>query len=669
MKKLYVAMAVLSTLLLPSAVFAGEADVSGGVKLGVRGVDDANGSAKFQEYRDIDDGMFGKIWLDAFKGSYFFEVKGKNIGLDDQSYQLLGGKYGQFKYAFDYDETPHNYTFDAKTPFSGVGTNVLSYSGAAPPAVADWPNFDFSIKRKKYGGELEMSLSSPFYVNVGVERLESKGVRPLFMSDRTEAEVVEVPEPIDHTTNNFSIRTGYAAENYMIEISGLLSSFDNENDYLAREKVDPANVNTYWYNGLAPDNDYKKFGLKFSWKNLPYGSAFAANASYASLENDLTINPALLAANPGYTQNFSGDITYTNITAALSSRPNKQVNTRLYGSYVDKGNDASFISTNQTNDTDKFKYDKSNLGLEVGYRLPHQTKLTAGYDFTDINRHDRPEFSGTTDHLFSLKVKNTTLDYLSATVQYAHLNRDYDTDTSMAANIGVSDFDANGKSMDEIKLDVECYPTDTLDVGIEYIYETNDYDQPVTIDPGNDPGIRARQKDDRNALYLDFLWRLPQQIQLSGFAGYENRDVESQFENGGSPYSQSVEDDLWTYGITGKMPLMKNKLKLIIDWQYQDSDGESDFGIFTPALSNIDPVADYTKQLLKAKAVYAFSEMLDIVLGYQYEKYEYRDLLYEGFIYDASAQSTNVDEFYFSGAYADPDYEVNLGYLMVKYGF
>ncbi len=57
-------------------------------------MDGQDNSAKYQEYRDLDDGLFGNLNLNYFKGSYYFGVDGKNIGLDDQSYLFKGGSYG-----------------------------------------------------------------------------------------------------------------------------------------------------------------------------------------------------------------------------------------------------------------------------------------------------------------------------------------------------------------------------------------------------------------------------------------------------------------------------------------------------------------------------------------------------------------------------------------------
>lgn len=110
MKKTYLAFVVTVLAITPVVGFAddmdGTTEITSSVELGIRSVDDQDGSAKFQEYRDLDDGLFGDFYIEAVKDFCYFEVEVNNIGLDDQEYQLEGGHYGQFKYELNYDETP-----------------------------------------------------------------------------------------------------------------------------------------------------------------------------------------------------------------------------------------------------------------------------------------------------------------------------------------------------------------------------------------------------------------------------------------------------------------------------------------------------------------------------------------------------------------------------------
>ena len=58
-------------------------------------------------------------------GLYQFDLSGKNVGYDDQRYDLRASKAGEHYFNFLWDETPHNYG-TGHTIFDGVGTTALT---------------------------------------------------------------------------------------------------------------------------------------------------------------------------------------------------------------------------------------------------------------------------------------------------------------------------------------------------------------------------------------------------------------------------------------------------------------------------------------------------------------------------------------------------------------
>lgn len=669
MKKKYIPALLLSFIILPNlAAGADTLPISGTVGLGFNLVDEENNSAKFQEYRDLDDTAYGMIDISGVNGQTHINLTGNNIGMDDQSYQFILGQYGISKFSLMYDDTPHNYTFGAKTGYSGIGTNNLSFAGGgAIPAESTWSSFDYAIKRSKFGGSAAFNFNSPFYLNASVHRLDTEGLKPLIITDRF-TERAEIPEPIQHSTNSMELDFGYQTEQYLFELSGMLSSF--ENDFDSALLFSPTDSTKYVFS-LPPDNDYKKIGAKFVVQDLPYSSSLSVSGSHGRVKNTLTTSQLNLAADASSnfaarlaslnTTTFEGDKTFTDILAAITSRPTMELDTKFSFTHQENSNKSTIIadSTN-TNADHLFDFSKDVFAAEAGYRLPQQTKLTGSYEYVTLDRRNRPEFETTTDHIFTARLKNSSLEHATAQIQFKHLERD--SDPTGGTNVAISDFDANDKSLDEAKLGIELYPMDNIDIGMDYTYTSTDYDQPV-LTAGN---IRGRGKDDSHALYLDALWRLPQGITLGGLVGYETREIESTNSNlsGGTntPWGQNVEDDFWTYGLTGKMPLMDDKLHLDISWEYQKSDGESNFSI-DPTLQNIATVADYSKKKLEAKATYSCSEKIGVTVGYLYEKYQYVDLQYENYAYIAPGST------YLSGAYAFNDYEANVGYAMLRYSF
>ena len=73
-------------------------------------VDIRGNSAKFNEYRDLRDGVHGHIGLHYDAEKNYLDFRADDIGYRDQKYELEGGKRGSFSYHLSYDEIPHNFT-------------------------------------------------------------------------------------------------------------------------------------------------------------------------------------------------------------------------------------------------------------------------------------------------------------------------------------------------------------------------------------------------------------------------------------------------------------------------------------------------------------------------------------------------------------------------------
>jgi len=131
---------------IPSALAQMAAPTTSGY-VGIGGIYTSNESSKnpfkLEEYRDLRDGVTGTVDLRMDAQDWWSRLFGENIARDDQFIELKGGKYGVFKYSLYNDKIVHNLTFNAITPFTGVGTNHLTFAGNAPPSTntATWNQF------------------------------------------------------------------------------------------------------------------------------------------------------------------------------------------------------------------------------------------------------------------------------------------------------------------------------------------------------------------------------------------------------------------------------------------------------------------------------------------------------------------------------------------------
>lgn len=726
--KTRIALPLLTVFLLLGAAAAraaGEPEFGGTITLRLLAVGDEHESAKAQEYRDLQDGVAASAKLRFASGAYHLEIDGRNFGLDDQSFRLRGGAYGSFKYSFFYDETPHNYSFGARTFYTGVGTDELNYASASreknkdaivtPTVGTDqslWNDFDYAIQRKGYGTAVEVSLRSPFYFMVNAKQEERTGTKPLgadsgVFVDKTGAQtssfgnVVELAEPVDYLTRTASVEAGYRTRPMVLSLTGLVSSFDNDNDHLNWRNPFVTTESVIETNYLPPDNDYWKVGAQGVFR-FPAHSTLALRVSYAQLKDDLnlgttatdsiaatTSNGIPLTTSPDYftttlglnRSRFTGDIGYTSVRAAYDTSVLKPITLQLVYDYTGRKNESSIVeytnlATGESIESENFEYLKHHAGVSLGMLLPWQTNLNVGYDFSKVDREERADAESTKDHDLSIRLRNSASDLLTTRVKYQHVFRSTES-SIVASDFAASDpasielferrYDVADKDRDLAGIAFDLTPTDTLDLGLEYTYTQDDYDS-------TEIGL---QKESRQEVYLDVAYKLAKSVTLGASAGYErviSDQRERQYTSGTNSnpasasttsvfnWTESLKSNNWSYGLSAKVPVVKGKLDLAASWNYQKSDGEGIFSSTGKPLEDIDASDDYTKDTLEVKAIYHVAKQLEVTLGYLHEKLDYSDDQRSD--YDYVTGTT-----FLTGAYSDVDYDINLGYLQMKYKF
>lgn len=701
-----------------------EVKISGSAEVGVRVVDGERESAKFQEYREIKDGIFGKIKVNVEKGSYFLDLKVKNPGLDDQSYYLDGGRYGFFKYKIFYDEIIHNYSFDAKTFYSKPGSNYLTYYatnnstvGPYTPNIStnpsDWQEFDYYKKRKKYGLDLNIApKKQPFYIEASFNQQDIKGIYPIgapsgVFRDQNGTQtspfgnVVELPSPIDWKVNDLNFEIGYHHKIGYLALNFNYNKFNNEHDWLTWRNPYVRQTAFYEINSLPPDNDYYKWNLKGALKELPLNSFLGLNISYSRLKSDVDLLDTIgtsktgnATALPTYSirtlslndYTFNGDVKYTNYSAYLTSQPAKFLYTRVYYNYLKKKNDSDEIFySNGTNSVENelFSYKKNNFGLDLTLKLSYKNKLMGGYEYLKIDRHGRKDAEETKDNKVYLEWKNDYFDYVVFKARYEKLWRDSDfglsdegsnkTDQYYIERF-VRRFDATDKKMDVFKVGFEFYPVQNLTLGLEYAYKKNDYDETVL----------GRKEDRRNAYSLDITYALPESFKISAFLDYEDTKYKGmrRYINPSGNYSfdpydppvsnaynweSTLKDKAYTLGAKLEVPIIKNKLTWFVSYLYEKGDGKvnlsSQNNIGSPL--DIPDSDDYTWRIFETKFVYQFSPRVAFKLGYIYEKLKYKDPQFDGYTYIVGSPINT----FLSGAYKDKEYDAHVGYFTVKFNF
>jgi len=655
---------------------------------------------RFSEYRDLRSGATLGADISGESETHYLKFFGENIGRDDQFLEFKGGQYGIYKFTVYNNDIVHNLTYNAITPYtSGIGTNNLSFAGgAATTNTANWSRFDYGIQHKNVGGtyELQSSQNSPFYFRATANQKDTKGVRPLGLTtNATGGPMIEVPAPVDYTTTDASGEFGYATKTLLFSVNISYSQFQDHNDTLTwRLPTQAANLTDQAT--LAADNRQWKLGANAVWKQLPMGSTLALRGTYSTLNNDLPVRTtyrtaAVLNTAVASSPLFSGDVTHETVSASWTAQPARALDTRLYYNYDRKKNDSTQVVftgaggcdiNNVTGiavapascTTEAFHYRKHNLGLDLGYRVNSQNKVSAGWDYLDTTR-ERVDFDDTKDHKVYIEWKNSSFDMLSSKIKYQYLQRRSNfllggvnpaANANSFFNFYVKRFDLVDNDQDLVKIVLDSNPAPLVDLGAELIYKENRFKNVVL----------GRTGDQREELYLTASYGDPKSFRVSAFFDYERTNYDSQHwqgttnaaltPTGGPPstaflWSGKVKDKNYVAGLGADWPY-RERLKFKGSLIWEETDGTVDFA--TNAVNfpvfNIPAYDSFSKVALNLSAVYIIDKAFDVTFGYAYERYKYDDAQLNGYNY---TQSGN----YLSGAYAFPNYNANIFYINFKY--
>lgn len=580
--------------------------------------------AKANEYRSLGDGVFGGLDLDYRDKDAYTNLQGTINVIDspnaaqstnlEGNLDLKGGVTDSFKVNLFYNEMPHNFTFGAKTFVNGIGTATLTKPtpGTNPNAASYTNSFDYAISKKNMGVGGEISLKSPFFFGVQADRSTTVGLMPFALG----TSLREYPAPIDYTTNNLYLQTGYRSDRVILTIDGLLSHFLNENDKFSGWNSTTAPI---YFGYLPPDNKYYKVGSSLTYRIPFMDSTLMARANYSMLRNDVTLfdNSSATTAQYLTPRNWAGRVNYTTASTSLTSKPMKNLDTRIFFNFLNKKNegpeDFNYGTTSYT--TERFDYNKRNVGLDVGYKLPAKTKLDAGYEYLNLHRAIRKDAPSTEDHTFKVQAKNDTLDWMSAKISYQRMMRKSDfQDGTLHANDPQSEVnvaaltssfyktyfrpaDTADKDQDTIKVGLEFELLHGLSLGTEYLYKHEKYTK----------NALGMQNADRNEVYVDINY-VNERFKLNAYANVEFVESNATYRQmpgiGAATallpvyYNINVNDANnfnWTskrkdtnfaLGANGEVILIKNLLKTNLSYRYEQADGSNDFSS-NPANVNV----------------------------------------------------------------------------------
>lgn len=667
---------------------------------------------RLEEYRDLSSGLFGSVDIRGETDTHYLRLFGDNVGRDDYVYELFGGKYGDYKYSIYTNQIRHNLTFGALTPWTGAGSNTLTYPGALGTIpstnTATWNPFDYKVDHENTGGAFEISRNSPFYFRTTANYKQSKGIRPLGAAGTSPGgPAYELQAPIDFTTSDIGAEVGYATRKEQYSVNVSYSKFTDRNDFLfwrSPSITGLGSTTTTERNTIASDNEQWKIVLSGMWRQLPMASTFALRGTYSRLTNDIPIAPTYTSITAGGVGNirnsganasvFEGDITRVGLSASLTSQPMKALDTRIYYNFDDKDNDSTRVvftpngpgsagncdinpATGTTAGTttcsnEIFHYKKHNIGAEANYRLNRANRIGAGLDYQNVER-ERIDFDKSATWKSTLEWKNTSFESVSTRLKYQHLSRSSDFLLSNNPNFYsryLYRFDVAPLTQNVLKAVVDYSPMPLVDLGAELIYKRNYY---------RNTAFLGRLRDDRQELYLSAAFGDPKRFRVTTFADveftrYDSRHAVGTPTTSGFPppgipgnylWEGSVKEKNYVLGVAADWPF-REWLKFYGSLIWQEADGTADFATQNNVVvpQNVGAYDSFRKLALHLKATMPVQKNVEIAVGAAFERFKYDDAQLNGYRY---TPVTGVNQNYLSGAYAFQDYNARMAYITLRY--
>ncbi|MDA8127043.1 MAG: MtrB/PioB family outer membrane beta-barrel protein [Deltaproteobacteria bacterium] len=636
--------------------------------------------AKFNEYRDRQEGL--SVGFDARyrQEGYHLDAEAADIGYDTQRYEVDGGKWGSYRIDAHFNELPHHLTNDAQSIYNGIGSNRLTYPTHPPTTnVNTWNTFDYSTTRKSYGAGFKLDLLKPFFFSAKANQEQSRGVFPVGVAGFSPGNIaIEVPMPVDRTTNNFQMEAGYAGKPVFVSLSYFYSQFmDGNNNLYFRNPTNAVMAAQTDVYTIAPDNNSSKLDLKGAIR-LPYQSSFnfnlssstsrsAANLSTSYLTN-LGVQPIALTSSV-----FNGKVQNDNAAFVLKSSPLNFLDAQISFSSYNRKNKSDRITTTDPSlvpavfTNTLFDDRKNRYGTELGFKLPMHFYLSGSLAYVDTHR-SRIDSTRTRDNLYATELRWNGLDTLTARLGYERLDRTGDIDRAVdAANpdTWVRRFDAASQKKDTWKAGVDLTPLADLNISAGVKMSRASYTEAIL---GMD-----EQSDNELNLYVDYL--LLKRVKLFGNYDYQRALLSQTQRQTSIPSNWTVTqvNYNYAYGAGTEVYIVPKQWTLNLAYSRIKSDGSADFSYLSglPAGRTQDNVDignwdSYTLTSYVAKLTYQPMRELSVTVGYAHEKFDYSDAQYDEYLYTPLSGGTPN---YLTGAYRDSSYRADIGFIQMSYRF
>lgn len=464
----------------------------------------------------------------------YWSIEGNRLGLDARRLQLEFGQQGSYRVRMDYREFVNNTVGGGATPFTGVGTGVLSLPAGwvvTGPSTGEMTNLDdhlvpvdIGVERRRIGLGFERALTQRWALDLDYRRETKEGTRAVgasFGSTGGNPRAAVVPAPTDFVTDIVDIVLRYSGDAYQVGVAWHGSEFDNNERSLTWDN--PFGQLAAWAPGVGYPTGQGRMALEpsnSSYQARVFGSYIvspttrvSADLAYGRMTQDeaffpYTVNPLLSAPEALPRASLDGRIDTTMFTLRMSSRPAERLNLSASYRFDDRDNrtpQAAYRYVAGDSQDQKaaddarinlpYSYREQRLDLRGVWRFRGSLRVTGGYEYRDIER-DFSESNGSTENTLSLGLRLQPADSLALSADLRHGKRDadpYDGTRPLVAShvpgvVGPDEFENHpllrkyylaDRDRDQFSMRGDWSPAQSVSLGLSVSHARDDYTESV----------------------------------------------------------------------------------------------------------------------------------------------------------------------------------------------
>jgi MtrB/PioB family decaheme-associated outer membrane protein len=408
----------------------------GRIDFGVQQANPDTDSSKFEEYRDVPNGVVLPFFRLLTEGKWRFDLVGENVLRSDGRYRLFA-EAEAVRIKLDYNRIPHRFGNDAHLLHEEAGPGVLEISDAlqlahqtaleqqfasnrtginfaflsnlVAPSLAAANTIDLELLRERGKAQVDLNPGKPFNVRLTYFKEKRTGNRAAGTSFGF-SNVVETPEPIDYRTEEFGASAEFDQSWGLVRGGVRYNTFENrintltfDNPFRVTDSTDPS---AYTAPGsgsiggaargrvdLSADNEALTGSVGFLVR-LPANSRFTGDVSLSRWTQDerfmpYSTNTAIVTPvvatdiNALPVRSLDGEINVVSQSYYFSSRPLPRLGFTARYRIYDLNNDTPRIQFPGYVRFDAVWEDIPRISVPYGYKI-NRGDATVSYDLGPV---------------------------------------------------------------------------------------------------------------------------------------------------------------------------------------------------------------------------------------------------------------------------------------------